>query len=86
MFNIYGRDWDLDKLNDGGYPGSGSGLLKQLRGCSVVSYWKFENLTRSATQPWDFHASGNTIIGKQKCIGRAMESAGAPADICDGTS
>jgi len=85
-FDIYGRDWDLDKLNDGGSPGSGSGLLKQLRVCSVVSDWKFENLTLSATQPWDFHASGHTSIWQQKCIGGAMQKAGAPADICDGSS
>ena len=85
-FDIYGYDWDESKLDAGGGYFDGTGLLTQLRGCSAVTRWKFENLTISDTQPYQWHASGQTTVFQKSCIEHAMLSAGAPSDSCSGSS
>lgn len=86
-FNIYGANWDSTKLDAGGKPGTGEGLLTQLRGCSVITNWGFENLTADASSPWQFHASGETTIWQKPCIELALVSAGAPdGSFCDGST
>ena len=84
-FDIYGYDWEQTKLDAGGDYFDGMGLLTQLRGCSAITKWKLDNLTMSDTQPYQWHASGQTIIWKKSCIRHAMLSAGAPSDSCTGS-
>ncbi|OQN97930.1 hypothetical protein B0A48_16234 [Cryoendolithus antarcticus] len=76
-FDIWGSNWDASKLGD-----NGAGLHGQLSGCAEVTKWKFE----TASDPWQFHASGQITIWQQTCIEHAMVSAGAPeGSQCSGT-
>jgi hypothetical protein len=84
-FDIYGFAWDEGKLDAGGGYLDGNGLLTQLRGCSAITKWKFQNLTVSDTQPYEWHASGQSTIWQKNCIEHAMLSAGAPSDSCSGS-
>ncbi|TGO55961.1 hypothetical protein BCON_0084g00290 [Botryotinia convoluta] len=84
-FNIWGYKWDTSKLDDGGDYLYGNGLLNQLGGCGTISKWKFKNMTVDASNPYEWHASGQTTIWQKGCIEHAIVSAGAPAGSCSGT-
>ena len=84
-FDIYGYKWDESKLDAGGGYLSGNGLLTQLRGCSDITKWSFQNMTVGDNQPYEWHASGRTTIWQKNCIEHAMLSAGASADSCSGS-
>ncbi|KAK0325960.1 hypothetical protein LTR54_005533 [Friedmanniomyces endolithicus] len=77
-FNIWGANWDQQKLDGKGTPGWGKGLYHQLHGCGGLSHWSFEPIAPTLKHPYTFHAWGRTTIFKGPCIERAMRSAGAP--------
>lgn len=78
-FEVYGKNFDQGKMGS-----SGEGLLGQLRGCGIVSGWKFENRTNDPNG-YQWYASGNLPVGTKACVGRAVVSAGgATADGCFG--
>ncbi|KAF5876279.1 putative btb poz domain-containing protein [Botrytis fragariae] len=80
-----GYKWDTSKLDDDHDYLHGNGLLNQLGGCGTISKWKFENMTVDASNPYEWHASGQTTIWQKGCIEHAIVSAGAPAGSCSGT-
>ncbi|KAK4985949.1 hypothetical protein LTR66_003456 [Elasticomyces elasticus] len=80
-FEIYGKYWDHSKLDSLGV--AGEGLHKQLKGCSVISKWKFE-VYEDQTE-WDFKAQGRTTILQKRCIENAIMSSGAPKGHCYGS-
>jgi hypothetical protein len=69
-FEIRGKNWREAELGAGG-----EGLLKELRGCGVVSDWKFEQTPNDCCFQW--YSSGSLPIGTRDCVGRAVQSAGA---------
>ncbi|KAK0355867.1 hypothetical protein LTR02_017164 [Friedmanniomyces endolithicus] len=86
VFNIWGANWDQQKLDGKGTPGWGKGLYHQLHGCGGLSHWRFEPIAPTPEHPYTFHAWGRTTIWKGLCIERAMRSAGAPRGHCYGTT
>ncbi|KAK0307106.1 hypothetical protein LTR01_005752 [Friedmanniomyces endolithicus] len=85
-FNIWGANWDQQKLDGKGTPGWGKGLYHQLHGCGALSHWRFEPMAPTPDRPYTFHAWGRTTVFKGPCIERAMRSAGAPRGNCYGTT
>lgn len=75
-FDIYGIEWDEDKLKDG------AGLKKNIGGCAKLTNWKYETVDVGT---WQFHASGRTTIWQKHCIEDAIASSGAPYDSCNGS-
>ncbi|KAK1819184.1 hypothetical protein LTR12_006374 [Friedmanniomyces endolithicus] len=85
-FDIWGANWDQQRLDGKGTPGWGKGLYHQLHGCGGLSHWHFEPIAPTPHRPYTFHAWGRTTIWKGLCIERAMRSAGAPHGNCYGTT
>ena len=69
-FQIRGKDWDASKFGD-----NGAGLKKQLTGCGDLTNWHFE-LTPNDPNGYQWFASGRLPVFTNKCIGRAIISAG----------
>lgn len=53
---------------------NGEGLKKELRGCGVITKWKFEPTPHDVKFQW--YAQGRLPMGTKSCTGNALESAG----------
>lgn len=80
-YEMHGRNFDSNKLGD-----YGSNLLSELRGCGVVTDWKFgyelgSDHTDTTVNWW---STGDLPVGQKTCIGHALVSVGGTADSCTG--
>ncbi|KAF2429973.1 hypothetical protein EJ08DRAFT_670707 [Tothia fuscella] len=73
-FEIRGKNFPDAKLG-----ANGEGLKKQVSGCGSLTKWHFEFTPKDVKFQW--FASGQLPVGTKACVGRALESSGAPAHI-----
>ena len=57
---------------------NGEGLSAELSGCGMLSEFKFEQTPTDPNYQW--YAAGNLPFFKNKCVGRAIQSAGGSSN------
>ncbi|KAF2166025.1 hypothetical protein M409DRAFT_23753 [Zasmidium cellare ATCC 36951] len=80
--HIWGYSWELRGV---GFAGSdfGAELQRQIRGCGVVTGWKFEYFDAPASDGTEWHAQGTLpLFISDHCFGKAIKSAGGFPSKC----
>lgn len=78
QFTIRGINFDAQKLG-----ADGSGLQKQIEGCSPIKNWHWQLTANDCCFQW--LARGTVAIGQKGCLGRAIVSAGGSNSQCAGS-
>ena len=78
-FDVYGGGW---ASSDSGL--SPGGVRDQIKGCGLVTGWKFEYYDSPASDGTEWHAWGKLPIGTRRCLGRAVPSSGGFSGGCGG--
>ena len=76
-FHVYGGGW---ANSDFGH--ASGGLYAQIRGCGLITKWKFKYFDEPHPDGTEWHASGRLPIGTGSCLGRAVTSAGGFTGGC----
>lgn len=81
----WGYSWDVwgGGFANSDFGGSSEGLLKQIRGCGVVTGWTFTYYDTPQADGIEWHASGTLpLLISSHCLARAVESAGGFHSNC----